>query len=781
MFNTDKPINNLNEDKLGRATFARQLANAIMSYNTTDNYAISLQGKWGCGKTSVLNMAVEEIRLLSESLEEKNKIVIIEFNPWNFTDTSQLINQFFVTLTNSLKLENKEEKAKKVGAAIEKYSSALEYSEYIPLVGKYLKLLPKLSAAFGKSIKDKSDSQLNDVSYRKKEVEKALYELESRILVVIDDIDRLSNEQIRLIFQLVSAVAGLPNITYLLSFDKDIVARALGDVQHCDGEEYLEKIIQVPFDVPPLDVSKLHNILFEKLNTLIELNSGLEFDKKRWGKVFNSCINPFVETLRDVNRYYNAFSFMYKAVKTEVDFIDMAGISALRVFAPAIFEWIRANKFSLVGGYSGGGYVINELNKRKDETLQRFQETYPQNPTAMLNAVSSLFPNFSNSVLYPIDLTTPNQLHQAMRIATESKFDLYFSLSLDKIKISRSEVDKSLLSMEEAELRDYINYLDDHELFDDYLGEIKYNLLRIPEGRIELFLSVLVFQSGRIAEESATLIGNDIETISIYTISDILFRLEDENARYAIIIKMLSNSDFLSFQFLLHLLHIIELTHGRVAETNYIREDKLVSLEHLYELERIFLERTDYFLRTIDLLDWKEARRASFLWEFIEKDSYRDYMVNALREDIAILKYISIKAGKWTSSNMSYSYSFTDKSYEEYVSNERVLEKIDELRMTEAFWKLDIRVIEIAVAFTLQKTADKETGVDISLINEKMDIWKKEFQERTNRDKKSNKTCWCNYNYCIQGIKRQAVLSRKNTSASRAASAQHGVLSIDYK
>lgn len=58
---------------------------------------------------------------------------------------------------------------------------------------------------------------------------------------MIDDIDRLSNEQIQLIFQLVNAVAGFPNITYLLSFDKDIVVRALSNVQHCDGEEYLKK------------------------------------------------------------------------------------------------------------------------------------------------------------------------------------------------------------------------------------------------------------------------------------------------------------------------------------------------------------------------------------------------------------------------------------------------------------------------------------------------------------------------------------------------------------
>ena len=398
MFNTDKPINKISEDKLGRSSFAKQLAKAIMQFKTKDNYAISLQGKWGCGKTSVLNMAVEEIRQSSVTLDESEKIVIVQFNPWNFTDTNQLINQFFLTLTNSLKFGNKEQKVQNVGSAIEKYSSALEYSEYIPVVGPFLKLLPKLATMLGKSMKDKAKSKLNDVSYRKEEVEKALRELNTRILVVIDDIDRLSNEQIQLIFQLVNAVAGFPNITYLLSFDKDIVARALSNVQHCNGEEYLEKIIQVPFDLPPLSITKLHNILFEKLDDLCEVYSGMEFDSERWTNVFNSCINPFINTLRDINRFYNALAFMYSAVKEEVDFIDMAGICALQVFASSIFEWVRDNEFSLVGGYNGGGISLNDIRKQEEEALQRFKEIYPENPQVMLKAVASLFPKFRSQV-----------------------------------------------------------------------------------------------------------------------------------------------------------------------------------------------------------------------------------------------------------------------------------------------------------------------------------------------------------------------------------------------
>lgn len=730
MFNTDKPINKISEDKLGRSSFAKQLANAIMQFKTKDNYAISLQGKWGCGKTSVLNMAVEEIRQLSKEVDNNEKIVIVQFNPWNFTDTNQLINQFFLTLSNSLRFNDKEQKMQNVGSAIEKYSSALEYSEYIPVVGPYLKLLPKLSSMLGKSMKDKAESKLNDVSYRKNEVEKALRELDTRILVVIDDIDRLSNEQIQLIFQLVNAVAGFPNIIYLLSFDKDIVVRALSDVQHCEGEEYLEKIIQVPFDVPPLSIKRLHNILFEKLNDLVEVHGDMEFDSARWSSVFNSCISPFINTLRDINRFCNALAFMYSAVKEEVDFIDMAGVCALRVFASSIFEWIRENRFSLVGGYNGGGISLNDVRKQEEETLQRFQEIYPGDPQVMLKAVASLFPMFSNRISFSSVFQTPSEIHQAMRIASESKFDLYFSLSLDNIKISRNEIDNSLLCMEEDELRSYIKTLNERGLFDVYLKEIKYNLSRIPEERIELILSILVFQSGRIAESEIQLIGADSTTISVYTISDLLFIIGDENIRFNIIANMFSNTDFLSFQFLLHLLHIIELTHGRIAETSRAQAPKLISLDNLYQLEAIFLERTKSFVVITNLFHWKELRRVSFLWEFIEEKTYLEYIKSTIANELNAIIFLTLYMATWSDGEKVLEYELKDDSYTKYISTTKFIEIIERMRATEAFWTLDEKIIESSVAFVLAtELPDVKTPIEIEDVKERIGKWKNELLE----------------------------------------------------
>lgn len=728
MFNTDKPINTMSEDKLGRSSFAKQLANAIMQFKTKDNYAISLQGEWGCGKTSVLNMVVEEIKEISDALNGKERIIISYFNPWNFTDTNQLINQFFMTLSDSLKLENKEEKMQNVGSAIEKYSSALEYTKYVPVIGQYLKLLPELSTEFGKSVKDKAESKLNDISYRKSIVEQSLKALDTRILIVIDDIDRLSNEQIKLIFQLVNTVAGFPNITYLLSFDKDVVVRALRDVQNCDGKEYLEKIIQVPFDVPPLSITKLHDILFEKLDDLIELHDDIEFDSKRWSNVFNSCISPFINTLRDINRFCNVLSFMYATVEEEIDFIDMAGISSLRVFASPVFDWIRENKFSLVGGYSGGGVSINDVRKLEEKTLQQFQEIYPDNPDIMLKAVASLFPIFSNKISFTSIFETPAEIHQAMRIASESKFNLYFSLSLEDIKVSRKEIDESLLNMEEDELRSYVNELNEQELFGTYLSEIKYNLSRIPENRIELILSVLAFQSGRIEDQESRLIGKNSENISVDTIIELLFKIDDENIRYDIISNMFSNTDFLSFQFLLHLLHIIELTHGRVVESSYMQNPKLVNIEYLYKLEKIFLERTKRFVVDTKLLDWEESRRASFLWEFIEEKSYSDYINDLLINELYAIKFLALQFSTWSSGGKGSAYELKDDKYQEYINDLELIEVINKARLTKEFWKLDEKTIESSIAFILIKeVSTKKKRIEIEDIKKLIDDWKKEF------------------------------------------------------
>ena len=158
---------------------------------------------------------------------------------------------------------------------------------------------------------------------QKKELEKALLKLNKKIIIIIDDIDRLNNVQIRDIFQLVKQVADFPNIIYVLAMDKEVVSNALSEVHNIDGNEYLEKIIQIPFEMPNLNTFKVNEIFLAKLNQVInDLNKDVIWDESYWKQIRLNCINPYINTLRDINRVINVFQFKFEMLYQEISFED---------------------------------------------------------------------------------------------------------------------------------------------------------------------------------------------------------------------------------------------------------------------------------------------------------------------------------------------------------------------------------------------------------------------------------------------------------------------------
>ena len=196
-YRTDNPIEKQEEDLLGRATFSNQLGKGIYEYNGKSGLVIGLFGEWGTGKTSVVNMAENEIKRLSE--KDENKPLIVRFSPWNYTDKNNLISLFFQDL--KIKLYNQSGKSyyEKIADALEEYSEAVDLLNYVPLMGSGVVSTIKTIL----KIITKKTSKKSTLNETRKALEKALTEVDKQIIVVIDDIDRLTNVQIRDIFQLV--------------------------------------------------------------------------------------------------------------------------------------------------------------------------------------------------------------------------------------------------------------------------------------------------------------------------------------------------------------------------------------------------------------------------------------------------------------------------------------------------------------------------------------------------------------------------------------------------
>lgn len=143
------------------------------------------------------------------------------------------------------------------------------------------------------------------------------------------------------IFQLVKSIADFPNTTYLLSYDRNVVINALNNIHEGNGDKYLEKIVQIPLEVPLINKKYLQKLLFEEIEFVIE---DTRFDERIWGNVYFNGLRFFFNNIRHVNRYINVFKVNYPLIKDNINLINFLAITCIQVFVPNIYDEIRDNK-----------------------------------------------------------------------------------------------------------------------------------------------------------------------------------------------------------------------------------------------------------------------------------------------------------------------------------------------------------------------------------------------------------------------------------------------------
>lgn len=326
---SDNPIKKPEEDLLLRTGVANNLVSEIRDLDASEGFVMAVMGPWGSGKTSLINL----VRL---GLDDEPKILHIDFNPWMFSGTEQLVSIFFTELAVQLKIKDGKKFAK-IAGEIEAYGELLNpllnSLALIPFVGGWFERLSKAAGAFRKFAERKKKS----VTAQRAELAKNLAELEQPIVVVIDDIDRLQTNEIRDIFKLVRLTASFPNIIYLLAFDRARVEDALTE-SGIDGRSYLEKIVQVSVDIPAVS----DGILLTQLGKALEqgldgVDGGANLDQDRWPDLLMEVIKPLVKNMRDVRRYTASARGTVRALGGKVELGDILALEAVRVFLPDVF------------------------------------------------------------------------------------------------------------------------------------------------------------------------------------------------------------------------------------------------------------------------------------------------------------------------------------------------------------------------------------------------------------------------------------------------------------
>lgn len=426
----DLPIIDPSEDHFGIDPFAKSLAISIRKLHSPHGTAIGLNGPWGSGKSSAVNLVRHH---LAEAVKE-NELVLIDFNCWWFRGEEALALAFFRELYAGMapSLGDKAKKAlPKLGARLLRASA---------LIGK---VAEAAGAVIGGGIAEKGMEWLaglveqgESVESLHRELSTALSEKKKRFLIIIDDIDRLSPEEALLIFRLVKSVGRLPNVMYLLVYDRQLAEKIVSERYPSEGPHYLEKIVQFGIELPEPSTLDMQQHLLSRINLIC--GEPEEEQSVRFMNIFYEGVAPEMRTPRDITRLTNSLTVTWPAVADEVDRADFVALEVFRLLHPQIYRAIQQNKDELCKSFPENR-TREPLASYFDETL--LSTTQEAERKRIRKALMRLFPVLEWAWLgqgYSKEFASAWE--KARRVCTATHFDTYFRFSISDETLTRSEL-----------------------------------------------------------------------------------------------------------------------------------------------------------------------------------------------------------------------------------------------------------------------------------------------------------------------------------------------------
>ena len=376
--------------------------------------------------------------MMEEELQRHDHVVVLHFNPWHFQSEDQLIRGFFATLADGLdrKLNNAKEK---IGKVLKDYGSLLSIGSVV--LGGAVTLRPGDAAkGVGEAM---SNVGLDELRSR---IETFLEESGKRVVVLVDDIDRLDRTETHSMFKLVKLSAGFNHTSYVLAFDDEVVAAALGERYGAGGQQagraFLEKIIQVPLHLPPVDTVSLRLVAFEGVEAALSM-ADIELKQAQvdaFIRHFVDGLEPRLNTPRVAKLYTNALMFALPLLKGEVNIMNLMLIEGIRVFYPGLYSAIRDNP----------SMFLESRRENRGNGLERA-------PTPFDQLVDSALPNLTcteretikDRLLHPLFPRTGNMGYgaewdsiwaQEQRICSAEYFKRYFSYCVPDGDVSDASV-----------------------------------------------------------------------------------------------------------------------------------------------------------------------------------------------------------------------------------------------------------------------------------------------------------------------------------------------------
>jgi len=373
----DAPIKKSSEDELSRLPFAKLIAAKLLEPNSESATVVGLTASWGAGKSSVANMVVELI---------EEHATVAHFEPWMVRSEEALARELFSLIGRAILPKDDTRESKRRRAQFYTYAAkALSVSAtgagglglVVPGVSVFGKALERSSKAV-KLAAEGLEAQAAEPSLTeaRDQIAAQLKQLPKAIVVVIDDIDRLSHEEVRTTFQIIKACMNFPNVRYLLLYDREQVIQALAPSVNAP-DAFLEKIITQAFDLPEATKKQRTQLLDGYLTSLGIQDNLSESANERIGLAFDQVLLPGLTTVRHVKRFVSTAKSLLPGVFVDgflnVDPADFLLLEFLRQYSPTVYAALRDEEAPQAGGrfnrYVNDKEWPNLVKARRNDTI----------------------------------------------------------------------------------------------------------------------------------------------------------------------------------------------------------------------------------------------------------------------------------------------------------------------------------------------------------------------------------------------------------------------------
>lgn len=408
-FVTDKPISEIEEDKLQYSNYANTIAYKILNTEIEKSFAIGINGKWGTGKTSFFNLIKKKIEL------NKEEIISIDFSPWNTENPRAIMTDFFETFEDRLNEYNSN-----ISRKVSKYSEKLLSLNEIENVKPFYNFISSFIS---------SNKTLSDL---KCELEKNIEKINKKIIVYIDDLDRLDNIEIIEVLRLIRNTANFKNTFFIVAYDRNYVISALTNHNSYNKDGYLEKIFQLEINLPLFNSIELNKQLFENITSYFPEKKGV-FQRillNQEDTEFQEAIHENILSMRDVILISNSIAINYENLMGNVDFKDFLLLEILRIKFSNVYEILK-NK--------NNQFIKENVNRKGNYNLSSSND----------NGIN-LFYLLNNDLDLNIDITNVEKIKKMVNLLfgnrpnylslqNVSKYENYFSYRLSQKTLDENE------------------------------------------------------------------------------------------------------------------------------------------------------------------------------------------------------------------------------------------------------------------------------------------------------------------------------------------------------